>query len=290
MKPEATNQEVNFWRVQNINNLELIHAHYLNHTFPRHIHEEYIIGIMVQGVEGINHRGTIYAAPAGSLILINPGEPHSNYSINKRGFAYRTFYPSTKLLRQINFDITGKEDSPRFSMPVIRQSDMFRSLLRLHIKLEQTNSALEQESEFISVMARLIARYASKSITDFPVVIEHSHIKIAQEYLQANFTENVSLRQLALLSNVSPFHLLRTFHDKIGLPPFEYQTQLRISRAKKLLRDGWSIADAAAETGFVDQSHLTKHFKRVVGVTPGRYSPDRNNIQDKSHQRNITFI
>jgi AraC-like DNA-binding protein len=259
--------------------LELIYAHYLNHTFPRHLHEEYIIGIIVQGVEEINHRGTVYLAPLGSLLLINPGEPHSNYSINARGFTYRTFYPSMRLLRQINFDITGKEKSPVFSVPVIQQSDMFDSLLRLHIKLGQTNSALEQESEFVSIMAQLIARYGSTGINILPVVSEHSYVKIAREYLEAYYTENFSLRQLASITGISPYHLLRTFHDEIGLPPFEYQTQLRISRAKKLLRDGWSIADTAAETGFFDQSHLTRHFKRLVGVTPGRYSPDRNNIQ-----------
>jgi len=279
MKSESTIQQVNFWRVQNINDLELIHAHYLNHKFPRHLHEEYIIGIIVQGVEEINHRGTIYVAPAGSLILINPGEPHSNYSINGRGFTYRMFYPSVSLLKQINFDITGKAGSPLFSIPVINQSDLFHLLLRLHIKLGQTSSALEQESEFISVMAQLIARHGSTDIISLPVVSEHRYVKIAREYLEASYAENFSLRQLASVSGISPFHLLRTFRDEIGLPPFEYQNQLRISHAKKLLRGGWSIADAAVETGFVDQSHLTKHFKRVVGVTPGRYSADRNKIQ-----------
>ena len=170
-------------------------------------------------------------------------------------------------------------------MPVIQQSDMFQLLLRLHIKLGQTNSALEQESEFISIMARLIARHSATDIPALPLVSEHRYVKIAREYLEAYYTENFSLRQLASISHISPFHLLRTFHGEVGLPPFEYQIQLRISRAKELLRDGWSIAAAAAETGFVDQSHLSKHFKRVVGVTPGRYSPDRNNIQYPPRKR-----
>ena len=285
MNSESTIQQVNFWRVPNINDLELSRAHYLNHTFPRHLHEEYIIGIIVQGVEEIKHRGATYRAPAGSLILINPGEPHSNYSINARGFTYRTFYPSVKLLRQISFALTGKEDAPRFSAPVVRHSDMFRPLLRLHVKFEQLNSSLEQESEFVSVMAQLLITHASGGALPLPFVREHRYIRIVQEYLEANYTENVSLHQLASISNISPFHLLRTFHEEIGLPPFEYQTQLRISHAKKLLRAGWSIAEAAAESGFVDQSHLTRHFKRVVGITPGKYLPDRNNIQDPARKR-----
>lgn len=249
----------------------MAYACYLKHAFPRHMHEEYIIGVIVQGAEGITHRGTAHAAPAGSLILINPGEPHANYSIDAQGFAYRTFYPSSELLKQINHDITGRADAPCFSVPVVRDSPIFDSLLRLHVKLEEANSALEQESEFISVMARLFASHASGGAAAVPVSCGHLYVKVAREYLEANYAENVSLRQLASVSNISPFHLLRTFHEVVGLPPFEYQTQLRISQAKKLLRDGWSIADVAAETGFADQSHLTRHFKRVVGVTPGKY-------------------
>ncbi|HEV2707484.1 MAG TPA: AraC family transcriptional regulator [Pyrinomonadaceae bacterium] len=267
----------------------MAYACYLNHAFPRHLHEEYIIGIIVQGVEEITHRGTAHAAPAGSLILMNPGEPHANYSIDAQGFTYRTFYPAAELLKQINQDITGRAHAPCFPVPVVQRSPIFDALLRLHIKLEQADSALEQESAFISVMARLFARHGSGGVPALAVGGVHRYLKIAREYLEANYAENVSLRQLAALSHISPFHLLRTFHEVVGLPPFEYQTQLRISQAKRLLRDGWSIADVAAETGFTDQSHLSRHFKRIVGVTPGKYVRDRNNIQNSARRRSLQF-
>jgi AraC-like DNA-binding protein len=70
---------------------------------------------------------------------------------------------------------------------------------------------------------------------------------------------------------LSPFHLLRVFRAAVGLPPHAYQIQLRVARAKELLRAGMPIAAVAVEVGFVDQSHLTRHFKRLVGVPPGRY-------------------
>lgn len=272
MRSESPSQQVSFWHPRSLDDLELSHASYLNHTFPRHLHEEYIIGVIVRGVEEIKHRETVYAAPAGSIILINPGEPHSNYSIDAQGFAYRTFYPSAELLGQINHDITGQARAPWFPTPVVQRSPVFGSLLRLHVKLERTDSALEQESEFISVMAQLFAAHGSGGLPAPPADGERRYVRVAREYLEANYAENVTLRQLASVSDISPFHLLRTFHEVVGLPPFEYQTQLRISQAKKLLRDGRSIADVAAETGFTDQSHLTRHFKRVVGVTPGKYS------------------
>jgi hypothetical protein len=198
MNSKLTTQQVNFRRIRNINDLELIHASYLNHTFPRHLHEEYVIGIIVQGAEEINYRGTIYVAPTGSLILFNPGEPHSNYSINGRGFTYRTFYPSLALLKQINFDVTGKEASPQFPMPVIEQNDMFHSLLRLHIKLGHSDSALEQESEFISVMARLITRHSETDLIGFPVTSERqlcqNSTRVSGIFLYGEFLSQAACR------------------------------------------------------------------------------------------------
>jgi AraC-like DNA-binding protein len=64
------------------------------------------------------------------------------------------------------------------------------------------------------------------------------------------------------------------------MPPHAFQTQVRVSRAKTLLLEGWSISQVASQTGFADQSHLTRHFKRLVGVTPGRYQQSSKNVQD----------
>jgi AraC-like DNA-binding protein len=83
------------------------------------------------------------------------------------------------------------------------------------------------------------------------------------------------LTQLTSLTNLSPFYLLRVFHNRAGFPPHEYQTQVRIAHARKLIRNGTSLSQAALETGFFDQSHLSRNFKRIVGVTPRQYFSDR---------------
>jgi AraC-like DNA-binding protein len=81
----------------------------------------------------------------------------------------------------------------------------------------------------------------------------------------------VSLQQLARLTGLSAYHLNRSFCRKLGMPPHEYQVQARIVKAKVLLRQGRSISETASLVGFVDQSHFTRHFKRSVGITPGRF-------------------
>jgi AraC-like DNA-binding protein len=83
--------------------------------------------------------------------------------------------------------------------------------------------------------------------------------------------ENPSLEQLSALAGLSQYHLVRVFRQETGLPPHTYLTQTRIERAKEQLQAGEPIAAVAATTGFADQSHFTKRFKRIVGVTPGQY-------------------
>jgi AraC-like DNA-binding protein len=71
---------------------------------------------------------------------------------------------------------------------------------------------------------------------------------------------------------MSAFHLVRQFRRYYGVPPYRYLELVRVERAKLLLRSGARISHVAFATGFSDQSHLTRHFKRVLGVTPGSYA------------------
>lgn len=82
---------------------------------------------------------------------------------------------------------------------------------------------------------------------------------------------NISLEQLAELTNLNRSYLIRVFRKTVGMPPYVYLTQVRVERAKLLLRQGMSPAETAIAVGMTDQSHLNRHFKRIVGVTPGQY-------------------
>src|SRR5947209_3331184 len=122
--PEATATRSKFWRVPNLDGLELAHTAYSKQKFPRHIHEEYILGVMVGGIEKIDYRGTTYAAPVGSLLLINPGEPHANYAAGTGSYAYRTLYPSIDLLTRACCDIADrKQPAIWFREPVVQQPE-----------------------------------------------------------------------------------------------------------------------------------------------------------------------
>jgi len=92
--------------------------------------------------------------------------------------------------------------------------------------------------------------------------------------MRDRLSDSLSLDELAHAAGLSPFHFARRFKIATGHPPHEYLIRLRIDRAQELLRTKgrtWTMAAIARECGFTDQSHLARHFKRVLGVTPGEF-------------------
>ena len=96
----------------------------------------------------------------------------------------------------------------------------------------------------------------------------HAVVEYVEEHLDAGLT----LDQLAAVAHLSPYHFARQFKAATGMPPHQYVVARRVERAQQLLQQGdHSLAEVAACTGFSDQSQFCNHFKRLVGVTPGRF-------------------
>jgi AraC-like DNA-binding protein len=265
-------EHIKFWHDATLSNLELLHATYVTHTFAPHTHEGYVIGIIEQGAEQFAYRRRRHIAPVGSIVFINPGEMHTGSAAAEHGWTYRTLYPSTDLLQRAASDLTGKaRDMPFFADAVVHDPEMMKEISLTHRTLETQASALERESRLLWTLSRLILRYADDHPRPLLHPKKHVGIQRVRSYLEENYAENLSLEQLADIARLSPFHLLRSFRDQIGLPPHAYLIQTRIMHAKLLLGMGLSGADTAIAVGFADQSHFTKHFKRIVGVPPGLY-------------------
>jgi AraC-like DNA-binding protein len=265
--------QLKFWRLPHLDDLELLHAARVTHDYPRHMHEEYSIAAILHGTEITNCRGLNQTARPGDLLLINAEEVHSNQSV---GSEYRLIKVRAETLQRIARDLGGQlaSTAPYFPALVVKDPPLFRRFVNLHRQLEQNNSTLEQESAFLSTMTLLLARtnkgYRARSVAAQGKG-ENVYVRRIRDYLRSHYAENVSLTQLTSLTNLSPFHLLRVFHSSAGFPPHEYQTQVRIAHARKLIRNGTPLSQTALDTGFFDQSHLSRNFKRIVGVTPRQY-------------------
>jgi len=124
----------------------------------------------------------------------------------------------------------------------------------------------------VNVLAVHLLRHFSSGTADRRrggVLAKHK-LRAVLEYLHEHLDARLSLDQLAAVAHVSPYHFARLFRNSTGLPPHQYVIARRVERARELLRrrDLLSLADVAVEAGFSSQSHFTRHFKRLVGVTP----------------------
>jgi AraC-like DNA-binding protein len=264
------------WQVPYLDCLGLLHGSHITYKYPRHLHREYSVALMLGGKETTICRNTSFAAFSGNIILINAEEAHESHSINTE---YRAFKIPTTTLTEIARDVTHPAKNVYFPNLVIEDNLVFRVLLDLHVKLEQQGSRLEHESQFVHSVGLLLARHSGANDVLPSPGKEPQYVNVTREYIRAHYAENVSLAKLTSLTNLSQFHLLRVFGRQVGCPPHEYQTQVRITQARKLIREGHPILDVALATGFVDQSHFSRHFKRIVGIPPGQYSRSKI-IQD----------
>ena len=269
-----------FWQAPDLGDVDLLRATYITHTFSRHIHSGYAIGVIERGAETFYYRGKTHIAPAGTAVIINPGEVHTGEAVTDLGWTYRMLYPEASLVQQAGQQVAHHPQTlPSFPEPVIYDPYTVNLVRGLHAVLEASTSALERQSHFTSVMAQLVARHAEGRHHIPPVSSKYCRIATATDYLRSHFSQNITLDDLAALTHLSRYHFLRVFRNTVGLTPHAYLTQIRIEAAKQLLGAGQPIAQVAAATGFVDQSHFTRRFKRITGVTPGQYSQNSKNVQ-----------
>ena len=128
-----------------------------------------------------------------------------------------------------------------------------------------------------ALRVHLLRRYsslepASLSLPTVRGALDARRLRRVTEYINANLSEDLSIEALAKQACLSPFHFARAFKSATGAPPHRYLIERRISRARTLVAQGRLPITAIADLcGFSSQAHLTRWFKRIVGVTPGTY-------------------
>lgn len=262
-----------FWRDGELGGLELLRAHYVTHAFAPHSHEGFALGVIETGVETFRYRRATQYASAGSVVAVNPGESHTGSAALAEGWRYRMLYPDAEVLREVASALSGRpRPVPSFPDPVIEDPALAAELMRLHATAEARAEPLERSSRLTSAFARLIARHADTLHLEARIAPEPVLVRRLRDYLEERAATPIRLEDLAALAGMSAFRTLRIFEQSVGMPPHAYLTQSRVSRARRLLAQGTTPAQVAALVGFYDQSHLTRHFKRIVGVTPGQYA------------------
>lgn len=262
-------ESARYWRFSGLPGTELLTARFVTTTFTRHTHPTYTIGVITGGVEEYSHAGGTSRVGPGGLAVVGPGEVHTGHAGVPEGWDYRVFYPSTEVVADIAREL-GMRGTPGFTESGIHAPGVARVLARAHVAAERgdrlTSSALVRHG-----LGMLLRSHGRERAVEPPPHTARPEVARAREVLSERLLDPPTLDALAADLGIGPSALSRAFRAAYGLPPHAYLNQVRVDRARELLVAGRRVGDVAAEVGFADQPHLTRHFKRHLGVPPGAY-------------------
>ena len=262
------------WTSEEFGGIELLRARLTDFAFRPHSHEEYFVALTDAGSATPTFRGKVRDVLRGDLIVLNPDEAHRGGPPAGGSWHYGAAYLRPAILSRLlaaEFP-APRSRAPEFGGDVVRDPAVASRFARfLALAARREGSLLERESRLTETLVLLAARHGSPHRAPRPVTSEGRAVELVREYLDEHAEENVRLGTLSVIADLSPFYLCRVFRSAVGMSPHDYLTNVRVRRAKAMLRAGVPIASAAAETGFYDQAHLSRSFKRIVGLPPARY-------------------
>lgn len=237
--------------------------------FPNHFHECYVIGFIEKGDRHLSCRGYEYDMTAGDLLLLNPFDNHTCQSRDGKPLDYRCLNISEETMRAATKEITGVSYLPLFKEPVVFQSELVESLRHLHQAIMKKEVGFFKEEILYLLLEQLIKE---QSINENNQVKQPSKpIKKVKQYLDTNFIKQISLLELSELVGMNKYTLIRNFTRTFGVTPYQYLETIRINQAKLLIEKGDDLISVAINSGFSDQSHFTRFFKSMIGLTPKQY-------------------
>ena len=239
--------------------------------FPDHFHDYYLIGFIEKGARELTCGGQKYITTEGDLFTLNPHEPHGCRSYDGKPFSYRGIGVLPDVMRAAMREITGQAILPRFRERILSQSELAYSLRDLHAMIVQEDKEFRKEEIFLMLLGQLLRDNAGE--TPLPDAYkDESDIGAVCAYLEEHSGEPVSLDRLGEVAGLSKYYLLRSFTKQKGISPYRYLETIRIAKARKLLERNVPMIEVALQTGFADQSHFSRFFKRLIGVTPRQYA------------------
>jgi AraC-like DNA-binding protein len=258
--------------------LEAMHAHFERHVYHRHSHETYSFGVTDSGAQSFTCRGSSRTSAAGMVMAFNPDDPHDGWAADRLGFTYRMVHIGPELVAAVLADLAGRPAGlPLFADPVVSDTDLAWRVRALHRALLGGASALRRDELLAAAVRSAVGRAAVRSgpaaVTAADAGLAGTRLvaRRARELISASYLDDITASDLAVATGRSRFTVHRAFTHVYGIAPSDYQRQLRLRAARRLISQGRPLSEAAAEAGFADQAHLSRWFSRCYGVTPGDY-------------------
>ena len=238
-------------------------------AFAPHYHPAWVLGCVLDGARRFWVRGREYHAGAGDVVILRPGEVHACAPdavgpFVWRGFHFRVGSAAADFLEKL----TRAEPS---LTPVCAGPDALEDLLAVHALMGVPSLAENKRSRLFAALGRLSQCGRKADAAHASHTPPEPALEALRSHLAAHAQDRVSLEDMALMARMGKFRLVRAFARLTGATPYRYLESARVNRAQELLAQGLPPAEAALESGFADQSHLSRAFRTRLGVTPGAY-------------------
>lgn len=241
--------------------------------YARHSHTIFSIGAITSGRSIYLHEKSRHTISTGTVVLMNPGEVHACNPIEDQPWSYVMMYVDTHWLAAIQQG--GEEGKDRGFQPIAvthtQSPALYTGLIGLYAQL--INPTLDALAKYEAAVAffMLMQQTLGGSIQVLKKV--SPKVERVVEYINANFMHTVRLEDMCMAASLSEAYLIRAFEQRYHMTPHAYLINRRIQHAQVQLRGGAPIADIAQATGFADQAHFQRVFKKHLGATPGQYKP-----------------
>ncbi|WP_066732702.1 AraC family transcriptional regulator [Cupriavidus sp. D384] len=244
--------------------IERIEAFFGGHGYDMHRHDTYAIGCTLSGVQSFSYRRHMVNSQPGGTIVLHPDEPHDGHAGTDAGFRYRMLYIEPALIqhvlggRPLPFVAGGRSDDPRLFAAA---GTLLRAMDSVMEPLEEDDAIFDLAHALAAAAGAPRGRHA----------VDYHGAELARACLLDNLERAVTLDELEHASGRDRWSLSRDFRVLYGTSPHRYLVMRRLDMVRRLAAAGQSLADAAACAGFTDQSHMTRHFTRAFGHSPGRW-------------------
>ncbi|GGE22969.1 transcriptional regulator [Aureimonas endophytica] len=266
------------WRREAASGVEAVRAKFHGHAYDMHQHDEWLVGVTHRGVQDFFCRGARRQSTAGRVILIEPGERHDGQALREAGFAYSMLYLPQGWLRR---EMGGSDAAIGFRQTLADDRPLALAIAAACDAQLSAAPRLETEAARDRVLAGLRRHLG---LAPAPAPGGEPGMALAEramDYLQAHLDRPFGLDELARAAGAPDrFQLARAFRRRYGTSPHACLVELRLARARALLREAVPPAEAAHASGFADQSHLGRWFRRAYGLTPAAYRAGRTNVPD----------
>ena len=234
-------------------------------AFEPHRHDTYAIGITTAGVQTFHYRGSRRVCLPGQLHVLHPDEAHDGAAGTDGGFGYRILYIPPELVREA---LAGRA-LPFVADPIQQLVPAAGLIASLLSDINEPINELSSAEIAVAVADGLVtlSGYPERP----PATVDTRAVELARDYLAAHASEQTSASVLEKIADTDRFTIARHFRWAYGTSPDRYRTLRRLALARAAIESGQSLARAASEAGFADQSHMTRQFKRTYGLTPGRW-------------------